>query len=247
MLADDLLLAVDRVAFARGLGLEPDHWQQEALGCDHPRQLYNCSRQSGKSTIVAIKSLHRAVYYPNSLVLLLSPSLRQSLELFKKVTQFYQRMAVLAPAQSESAMKLELKNGSRIVSLPGSEQTTRGYSKVDLLIIDEAARVEDELYFTVRPMLAVSRGQLIAVSTPFGARGWWWSAWESKEDWKRFRVTAEDCPRISRTFLAEEEKNLGPWWFRQEYFCEFMDAETQAFCAEDIKALFDQGVEAWQL
>ncbi len=247
MLRTDLLAAVDPVAFAHSVGLDPDPWQIEALRCDHPRQLLNCARQTGKSTIVAIKALHRARYYPGSLILLLSPSLRQSGELFRKVAGFYQWLAESEPVEAETQLRLELKNGSRIVSLPGSEQTVRGYSGADLLIFDEAARVSDDLYFTVRPMLAVSRGRLIALSTPFGTRGWWYDAWHSRDDWKRFQVTAKECPRIAPGFLKEERRNMGEWWFRQEYECDFLSAQTQAFAREHVEALFNKEVETWVL
>ena len=53
-------------------------------------------------------------------------------------------------------------------------------------------------------MLAVSGGRLIALSTPFGKRGWFHAAWRSAEDWDRVKVTAEQCPRISAEFLVEE-------------------------------------------
>ncbi len=247
MLKSDLLAAVDEVAFAHSLGFNPDRWQADALRCSHPRQLYNCARQSGKSTIVSLKALHRANYYPGSLILLLSPSQRQSAELFRKVAAFYRLVADTAPAEAESTMRLELKNGSRIVSLPGTEGTVRGFSGADLIVFDEAARVPDDLYHTVRPMLAVSSGHLIAISTPWGRRGWWAEAWHSNEDWRRFHVTAEECPRISPEFLEEERRTMGEWWFGQEYSGDFMDAVTAAFSSEHVEALFDEEVETWLL
>src|SRR5262249_58061446 len=81
--------------------------------------------------------------------------------------------------REESVLRCELANGSRIVSLPGTERTVRGYSKADLIIIDEAARVEDSLLVATRPMMAVSEGggRLIALSTPAGKRGWFYEAW----------------------------------------------------------------------
>jgi hypothetical protein len=88
-LRDDLRLALDRVAFARALGLEPDGWQEELLRSTSERVLLNCSRQSGKSTISGVIALHRALYHPGSLVLCLAPALRQSQELFGKVLGFY--------------------------------------------------------------------------------------------------------------------------------------------------------------
>ncbi len=61
-----------------------------------------------------------------------------------------------------------LENGSRIVSLPGTEGTIRSYSAVRLLLVDEASRVDDDTIAAVRPMLAVSGGQLIALSDARG-------------------------------------------------------------------------------
>lgn len=236
-LDNDFLEALDPVAFARKAGIEPDPWQADVLRSDARRILLNCSRQSGKSTTCATIGLHRALYVPGSLVLLLSPSLRQSSELFRTLARLYTRMGETIPPKAESALRLELKNGSRIISLPASEATVRGYSAVDLLVIDEASRVPDDLYASVRPMLAVSDGRLIALSTPYGKRGWWSDAWhDGGPRWERVRITATECPRISPAFLQEERESLGDWWYRQEYGCEFIDADTQAFRSEDVEA-----------
>jgi hypothetical protein len=209
--------------------------------------LLNCSRQSGKSTVTALLGVHTALYEPGALVLLLSPSLRQSQELFRKALDTYRGLANPVPVEAESALRLEFENGSRIVSLPGKEQTVRGFSGVRLLAIDEAARVASDLYFAIRPMLAVSGGRLVALSTPFGTRGWWYEAWRSPEPWRRFQVPAEHCPRISPEFLAEERRTMGDWWFRQEYECDFLDAETQPFARDDIEGAFEERIEPWNL
>jgi len=208
-LRKDLAAALDPVHFARRLGFEPDPWQAEVLRSPARRIILNCCRQSGKSTTAALLALHTALYRPPALVLLLSPSLRQSSELFRKVMHFYRRIARELPlAEAESALRLELSNGSRIVSLPGKEATVRGFSKVELLICDEAARVGEELYQAVRPMIAVSDGRLILLSTPFGKRGFFYREWaEGGPDWLRIKVTADHCPRISPEFLEEEPKN----------------------------------------
>ena len=246
-LADDLALALDRREFARSVAFEPDEWQADALRSEVPRQLYNASRQSGKSTVAAVLAVHTALYEPGSLALLLSPTLRQSQELFKKCLTIYRDAGRPVAPESETALTLTLKSGSRIVSLPGKEGTVRGYSGVRLLVIDEAARVADELYASVRPMLAVSAGRLVALSTPFGTRGWWYEAWRGGEAWERYEVPATNVPRINPTFLEEERRTLGEWWFEQEYMCQFLDAETQAFRREDIERTFDEEVEPWEL
>jgi len=137
---------------------------------------------------------------------------------------------------------LDLKNGSRIVSLPGTEQTIRGYSGVSLLILDEASRVPDDLYYSVRPMLAVSGGRLVGLSTPFGKRGWFFDTWTNGADWQRVKVTAHDCPRISPAFLADERAALGDMWYRQEYECEFVETVNQLFAYSVVKAAISKEV-----
>jgi hypothetical protein len=241
MLRDSLVLALDPVTFAESLGFKPDAWQSNCLRWDgqhgRPQALWNCARQSGKSTIAALKAVHRAVFHPRSLILLVSPSLRQSSELFRKVGEWFERMDDKPELPEDNRLSCVLVNGSRIVSLPSSEATIRGFSAVDLVIFDEAARVDDDLYRSVRPMLAVSRGKLIAMSTPFGKRGWWFEAWQNGgETWQRVSVPATDNPRITREFLDSEQAAIGEWWFRQEYLCEFSDAIDNVFRDADVQA-----------
>jgi hypothetical protein len=148
--------------------------------------------------------------------------------------------------EAESILRIELANGSRVLSLPGAEHNIRGYSS-DLLIVDEAARVESELMYAVRPMLSVSRGRLIALSTPRGTRGWFWESWTKGEGWDRYQVTAAECARISPEFLASERRQLPSWAYEQEYECRFLDSESQCFTRAEIDAAFAEGVEAWVL
>ena len=202
-------------------GLSPDAWQSELLLAGDRQVLLNCSRQAGKSTVVAALALHTALFTPGALILLLSPSQRQSAEIFRKVLDGYNALKRPVPALQATQLKLELANGSRLICLPGREATIRSYSGVRLLVIDEAARVPDDLYRSVRPMLAVSQGRLVALSTPFGQRGWFFHEWEGDGPWKRVRITWRDCPRISPEFIAEETRALGQAWVDQEYNCCF--------------------------
>jgi Terminase large subunit, T4likevirus-type, N-terminal len=240
-LEQDLEVALDRVAFAKELGIHPDRWQEDLLRSSSDRILLNCSRQSGKSTMAAVLALHQALYHPQSLILCLAPALRQSQELFAKIAGFYRDLGRLVSPIGERKLSLELENGSRIITLPGTEKTIRGFSGVSLLIVDEAARVEDELYFAVRPMLAVSGGTLIMLSTPYGQRGIFYEEWTSGDsrEWQRFRVAADQVPRISPEFLSEERKALGSRWFEQEYLCVFGELEGAIFSREAIDRMFD--------
>ena len=241
-LAADLAMALDPVALSRAAGIEPDPWQAGLLRSTAPRLLLNCSRQSGKSTTTATLAMHTAIYTPKALVLLLSPGLRQSGELFKKCIQVYRALGRPVPAESETALSLSLENGSRIVALPGKEETIRGYSGVALLAVDEASRVGDGLYYSVRPMLAVSGGRLAVMSTPFGKRGFFHQEWTEGQGWERYEVPAEQCPRISPEFLEEERRALGPWWFRQEYGCQFSETTDQLFSHDLVAHAVAHGV-----
>lgn len=242
MLANDLLQTLDPARFARDeLGFEPDPWQARVLRSSDGRLLLNCSRQTGKSTTAAALALHRAYFQAGSLVLLVSPSQRQSSELFRKVSDFIDAMRKPPELPEDNKLSCTLANGSRIVSLPGSESTIRGFSGASLIIEDEAARCPDSLYRAVRPMLATSGGRLILMSTPFGRRGHFFEAWQAGEDWTRVELKGADCPRISAEFLAEERRSLPASWYRQEYECSFEDVEGAIFSYEVVMgALVDE-------
>lgn len=229
-------------------GIIADPWQVKAMRSPALALALNCSRQSGKSTVAAGMAVHAAIYEPGAPILLLSPSLRQSQELFKKCLDTYRALGRPVKAEAETKLQLELENGSRIIALPGKEGTIRGYSGIRMLIVDEASRVGDDLYRSVRPMLAVSGGRLVTLSTPFGTRGWWYEAWEhGGSAWERIEVPATACPRIPPAFLAQEQRELGQYWFDQEYGCAFLDAQTQAFRRADIEAAFSEEVQTWAL
>jgi hypothetical protein len=231
---DGLAMALDPVRLARETGFEPDPWQAAVLRSGSLRLLLNCARQSGKSTIVGYLACHTALYDEPGPILLLSPSERQSKELFRKTLDVYRALGRPIPAESETKLTLELENGSRIIALPGSEATVRGFSGVRLLVVDEASRVDDALYRAVRPMLAVSGGRLCLLSTPFGKRGFFYDEWTNGQGWERVEVPAEQCPRIDPAFLAEERRVYGPSFYSQEYGCQFIDVITALFSYESV-------------
>jgi hypothetical protein len=230
-LAADLAYGLDPVAFAIDrLGFTPDAWQADLMRSTASQQAENCSRQSGKSTTAGAIAVHCSVYEPRSLILLVSPSLRQSRELFAKVMEFLRRLQPAEALEEDNKSSATLGNGSRIVSLPGDARTVRGFSAPSLVIEDEAGFVSDDLYTAIRPMLAVSRGRLILMSTPNGRRGHFYETWANGGDsWERYEVPASACPRISKEFLDQERAALGPMLFSQEYECQFVDADSSAF------------------
>jgi Terminase large subunit, T4likevirus-type, N-terminal len=223
----------------QAMGTDPDPWQDTVLRSGAPRIVLNCSRQVGKSQTVAVKAMHIALCEPKSLILLLSRSLRQSAELARKVFDAYETSGRKVPSEAETKLALELSNGSRILALPGGDEGgLRGFSGVRCLVIDEASRVPDSLWIAVRPMIAVSGGSIMLLSTPFGKRGFFYRVWSHSQQWLKIQVTADQCPRLTPEFLAEEMVELGPRWYAQEYGCQFVEAVGQVFSDAAIDAAF---------
>jgi hypothetical protein len=122
--------------------------------------ILTCSRQSGKSTTAAALALHCAVHDPGSLVLLVAPTERQSKELFGKVAGFMRQMENPPILDSDSVLSCKFRSGSRIIALPGDATGVRGFSAPKLVICDESAFISEDLFASVKPMLAVSNGAL---------------------------------------------------------------------------------------
>jgi hypothetical protein len=251
-IANELKLALDPVEFFRAAtvdekhpqGFEPDDWQKLVLETDAKKVAINCSRQSGKTTVVSSLALWTATYdYPGETVVLVAPSLRQSSEAMNSVANMYRKLSgeSVEPIVAESALRLKFRNHSRIVALPGSgDATVRGLN-AQLVIVDEAARVSDELMNAVRPFLATKKdGRLITLSTPWWSRGWWYEAWKKNDpDWLKVKADAYSCSRIDKVWLESERSEIGEINFKSEYCCEFLNSSNALFSDALIEAAFD--------
>jgi Terminase large subunit, T4likevirus-type, N-terminal len=201
------------------LGLKPDPWQVAVLHSEAEQIILNCSRQAGKTTVAAALAIYQALFVPKSSVLIISRAERQSIEVLRVVAQGLD--AIEARLKTRSNTELEVEGGGRVVSFPCREDTVRGFV-ADLLIIDEAARVPDEILDAVSPSRASRNGRMICLSTPCGRRGFFYRFWHDRdEDWLRISIPATDVPRISPAFLARERRKLGAEGFAQEFLCQF--------------------------
>jgi hypothetical protein len=236
----DIACALDRARLSHRVGITPDSWQAELLRSDAQQIMLNCARQVGKSSTTATLASHTAIYSPGEPILLLSPTLRQSQLLFQRVKWVLKRLGSdFAELEKDNALSARLSNGSEIYSLPGTATTVRGFSGVRLAVVDEAAFIDDGLMTAISPMLAVSGGRLILLSSPYGKRGFFYREWtEGGDAWQRFIVKASECPRIPAAYLAEERRKLGTF-YAQEFECEFLDTVSALFSGKDIDRAFD--------
>ncbi len=208
-LGRDFARALSPELLAHDCGITPDAVQAKLLTSAARRLLVNCCRQWGKSTTTALVALHEAVYAAPAMIVLVSPSQTQSTELFKKIHGFWERLDGAPEAKQETLTRMELSNGSRIISLPGSEKTVRGYSGATLVVVDEASRVGDDLFAAVRPMLATTNGRFIALSTPAGRRGWFFEAGQTAvTGGSGCRCAVMSARASARSFF---KRNARPW------------------------------------
>lgn len=188
----------------------------------------------------ALICLHTAIYHPGSLSLIVAPALRQSQENFKKISTFIDQLPERPKFDESTKLSMRFDNGSRILSLPGGNEgkTIRGFSAPDVIIEDESAQCADELYDALSPMMATNPAcKFILCSTPFGQLGHFFKVWtEGGLEWLKIKLSAPDNPRISKEYLEEQRHGpRGPWYFQQEFLCEFVANETQLMDIEMIR------------
>ena len=241
------------LSFAKDLlGFLPEPAQEHVLANAHfsKRIALNCNRQWGKSTIAAILVAHRLATQPNSLVLIVAPAGRQSGETFLKVKDFLWTLNLAFQSDGVNPNSLVLNNGSRLVSLPAVDGTTRGFSAVSMLLFDEASRIKDRIYLAFRPMLAVAKGDLILISTPDGRRGFFYREMagldSTANQWFRHTGPVTECiPRISQQII-DEEKAKGDAYFNREWLCHFVETAIYVLDELTIHNMIKREIEAYQ-
>jgi phage FluMu gp28-like protein len=221
-----------------------DARQRDLLRRESKQVVLNCSRQSGKSTLAALKMVHAARWRAKSTIVVTAPVQQQTRELLRKAREFA-RIAGVLHRNKGSKYCVEFANGSRIVGVTADEDTIRGFSSVTLLVVDEASRVREEVFEAAEPMLAVSGGGLWILSTPNGRGGYFYKAWHAAAGWAKLRMTAMECAgRISERFLHKQREKLGARRFAQEFECEFVELDRGVFDAESVSKAFRKGVTA---
>ena len=243
-----LALQLDPTIVMTRSGLTPDPWQSELIRDELNWWLLLLTRQGGKTKAISALALATAINRKRALVLVLTPSERQSKEVLRCVSDYYLGLyGAPLPSDVITTLKIELANGSRVVALPGADdRTIRVFAGVDLILVDEAARVPDDLFHAVIPMLATSGGRLIAASTPWFKRGYFYNQWKNGGDeWKRVKVTADQCARISPEFLAREKRSKPRHWYLQEYFCEWGSTASALFDADMVDGILTDEVQRY--
>lgn len=148
---------------------------------------------------------------------------------------------------NDARKEIRWSNGSSAISLPDSPSGVVGVRQPHMLVIDEGAKVSDALYYSVYPMAGLENCEIDALSTPFGKRGWFFELFDDASgkgvNWEKHLITADECPRLSPEFLAEARLQMGDRWFKQEFYCDFVDAVDAVFSASVIQAAMSDEVQ----
>jgi hypothetical protein len=214
------------------LGIKPTRWQQVFLRAPGGASLLALTaRQVGKTTTAAAAMAHTALFRPGSLSVVACPAQRQSAEAVRRV-----RDDVLKAGGKFTAVNvygLELNNGSRVLALPGSDDSIRGLTVDAWIIADEAARLSNDLISALRPMRARRpQARFAMLSTAWSRTDPFWMAWESDDPaWIRLKATA-DMPgmvEFAPGFLESERRALGEEAYKREYLGIPLGAQASPF------------------
>ena len=219
-------------------GMEPDPWQAEMIASEDRQIGVLCTRRAGKSQAAGCRVFARSVTRSRHGTLMFSPTEDQSKELLNYVRRLNEASRTPVPLVRESLTELVWANGSWVKAKADSPKGSRGYTP-NLIVIDEGAQVSDDLYLSVSPMLVMGKADLMVLTTPYGKMGWFFDLWDKPErmvHWRRFMITADECPRIDRHVLEEHRAMMPPRWFQQEYYCEFNDAVDSVFGKQVIES-----------
>jgi hypothetical protein len=176
------------------------------------------ARQVGKTTVASWGIAHSMIFSANSLSVIACPAQRQSAEAVRRV-----REALLKAGQkltSDNVYGLELGNGSRVLALPGSDDSIRGLTVDGWIVADEAARLPEDLIAALRPLRARRpQARLAMLSTAWSRSDPFWTAWASDDpSFIRLKATADSSSELfAPGFLEQERRALGEHAFNREY------------------------------
>jgi hypothetical protein len=212
------------------LGVEPAPWQEQFLRAPQGASIIALTaRQVGKTTAAVWAIAHHMSFTPGGLSVIAAYAQPQSGEAVRRVRDVLVKVG--AELKSEKVYGLELKNGSRVLALPNSEDSVRGLTVDGWIIADEAARISSDLIAALRPMRARRpQARFAMLSTARSRSDPFWTVWaDDAPSWMRLKATAESVSFFSEEFLKQERRELGENGFKREYLGIPGDGEASPF------------------
>jgi terminase large subunit-like protein len=215
----EIAYRLDPTLWAQAIsGITLQEWQAQFLRAQRGASiLVLTARQVGKTTVAAWGMAHTAILQPGSLSVVACPRQQQSAEAIRKVREMVLKAG--AKLVTDNVYGIELANGSRVLALPGSDESIRGLTVDGWILVDEAARVPKELVDALRPMRArCPHTRLVMLSTAWSRTDQFWSAWVSDDpSWLRLQATVDKYPDLLPADFLERERRQGEDYYNREY------------------------------
>ena len=228
------------------LNFQPNAKQAEVLDTDAKYLALCCNRQWGKTTTIAIKSLHRALTRPDQSIVILSRSKHQAAILIRIAQRYLPKLKIRLRRVLGFEYSLEFPNGSSIIAVAHNGDTSVG-NTANVLVVDEAALVQDNVYWSVSAAVARTKGSIWLMSTPRRQAGFFYNIWHNDDKrWTRILSPVTDCPEIDPDYL-EMQKRADPIKYRQDFLCEFIQAADRLTNRETIERMFQVDHGQWWL
>lgn len=246
----DLLRArEDLGVFGQAVGLPLTECQAEALRLESLFTVLVAPRQTGKSRSLSLLACWWAVRRPGQVVLVVSASEDAAKRLLRQVRAVLEHPLLADVVADEQAGVVVLSNGSQIRAVPASDKAIRGWS-VDLLLVDEAAWVSDDLLEGAALPTTGARpdARIVLSSSPWDASGFYYRMamlGEAGDDpgVRTFRWSLRDAPWITEDRVRLMRLTMSPLRFRAEYEAEFVDGGSGLFSRTALlEAVADYGM-----
>lgn len=198
-------------------------------------------RQVGKSRLLAVLALHQAFSRPGSLTLLVSAGDTASKRLLADIASLAQASPLLAGSVvDETSQVVTLSNGSTIRSVPASAAQIRGWA-TDLLVIDEAAFIDPEIWRSAEPSVIARAGSRVVLSSsPWGApdhffRVSWNGGMTAPSDQvESWHWPSSVSPLVDAELLEQIRERETPAYFEREFLALWTDSSGAYFSTAEI-------------
>lgn len=129
--------------------------------------------------------------------------------------------------ESANATLLEIKfsNGSEILFKSAEQKDNlRGFTCTNLLVIDEAAFIMDDIFYILYPVTDANGCPILIISTPLFCSGEFYSLYSNPSDLvKVYNWANYDTSKfLPKEMLEMYEKRLSPQKFKSEYLGQFI-------------------------
>ncbi len=194
------------------------------------------ARRTGKSYAAAILAFAKLLE-PGQQVMVVAPNFSLSSIIWDYVTDLIKQLEIEVDKFNQKDKVVRLINGSVFRLLSANNRDSLVGRAANLLIVDEAAIIPNEEYFTrdLRPALSTFKdSRCLWISTPRGKGNYLYNYYlrgqdQEYPDWGGDLFTWRSNPLLSENDIKEAKKAVSRALFAQEYECEWTTTEAQIY------------------